>query len=199
MSSSPPRLILGSSSRYRRELLERLRIPFEVMKPSVDETAIVGESPQHTALRLAKEKAAAIAAGSAAALVIGSDQVASCDGIQIGKPGTHEFALAQLEFMQGKSVVFHTAICLHDTRTHDVQSALVATSVRFRQLSRQELEAYLFAERPYDCAGSAKSEGLGIVLLESIESTDPTALVGLPLITLVSMLRHAGIALFESS
>jgi len=192
---SPPRLILASSSPYRRELLERLRIPFDVAVPAIDETPHAGETPQATALRLAVAKARAVAAALAttdAALVIGSDQVATYDGLQIGKPGTHEKALAQLQAMRGREVLFHSALCLFDSRSGVAQTADVITRVRFRDLPDAMLQAYLHAETPYDVAGSAKSEGLGIALLEAIHSDDPTALVGLPLIALSGMLLTAG-------
>jgi septum formation protein len=194
----PPRLVLASSSRYRRELLERLRIPFDVVVPALDETPLAGETPETTALRLAEAKARAVAAGlpaGDAALVIGSDQVATYDGLQIGKPGSHEKALAQLQSMRGREVLFHSALCLFDTRSGAAQTLDVITTVRFRNLSDANLEAYLRAETPYDVAGSAKSEGLGIALLEAIESDDPTALIGLPLIALTSMLLTAGFPL----
>ncbi|WP_027214221.1 Maf-like protein [Burkholderia sp. WSM2232] len=192
---SPPRLILASSSPYRRELLERLRIPFDVAVPAIDETPHAGETPQATALRLAEAKARAVAvalAANDAALVIGSDQVATYDGLQIGKPGTHDKALAQLQAMRGREVLFHSALCLLDSRSGVAQSADVITRVRFRDLPDAMLQAYLLAETPYDVAGSAKSEGLGIALLEAIHSDDPTALVGLPLIALSGMLLTAG-------
>jgi septum formation protein len=196
-----PRLILASSSTYRRELLGRLRIPFEVKSPDIDETPLSAETPERTALRLACEKARAVAATAPGSLVIGSDQVAMLDGLQIGKPGTHENALRQLHMMCGREVVFHTALCLWDGRRmieDAAQAANIQTIVRFRDLPDAELDAYLRIERPYDCAGSAKNEGLGIALIESIESTDPTALTGLPLIALCSMLRMAGISFFNA-
>ena len=198
-SNCPPRLILASSSRYRRELLERLRIPFDVIVPAVDEAPLAAETPEATALRLAEAKARAVAAnlaGDARALVIGSDQVATYDGLQVGKPGTHENALAQLRAMRGREVRFHSALCLFDSGTAAAQTVDVITEVRFRVLPDADLEAYLRAETPYDVAGSAKSEGLGIALLEAIESDDPTALVGLPLIALSRMLLTAGYPLF---
>ncbi|SEB63834.1 septum formation protein [Burkholderia sp. WP9] len=194
----PPRLILASSSPYRRELLERLRVPFDVVVPAIDETPLAGETPEVTALRLAQAKARAVAGGlgaSEAALVIGSDQVATYDGLQIGKPGTHANALAQLQAMRGREVQFHSALCLFDTRSGTVQAADVITRVQFRDLPDTTLEAYLLAETPYDVAGSAKSEGLGIALLEAIHSDDPTALVGLPLIALSRMLLAVGFPL----
>ncbi|EHP42272.1 Maf-like protein [Cupriavidus basilensis OR16] len=195
--TSRPTLILGSSSRYRRELLERLRMPFEVAIPDIDETPQPGESPEDTALRLSHAKASAIAERHPGALVIGSDQVATLDGKQIGKPGSHEKALAQLQLMRGRTVTFHSALCLLDGRNGEAQLADIQTRATFRDLSDQELDAYLRIERPYDVAGSAKSEGLGIALLSHMESDDPTALVGLPLIALTSMLRQAGYPLFQ--
>ncbi|BAN23738.1 Maf-like protein [Caballeronia insecticola] len=191
----PPRLILASSSPYRRELLERLRVPFDVVTPAIDETPLASETPEATAVRLSIAKARAAAAriaDSAPLLVIGSDQVATFDGRQIGKPGTHENAIAQLQAMRGRSVDFHSALCLFDNRTDTVQSADIVTRVRFRNYSDAQIEFYLRAETPYDCAGSAKSEGLGIALLEAIEADDPTALIGLPLIALSGMLEKAG-------
>jgi len=187
-SASRPPLILASSSPYRRELLERLRLPFEIVVPNIDETPAPDESPDQTALRLARQKAEKIASGHPGALVIGSDQVATYDGLQIGKPGTHEKALAQLRAMRGREVLFHSALCLFDSRSAAAQTADVMTRVRFRDLPDAALDAYLRAETPYDVAGSAKSEGLGIALLEAIHSDDPTALVGLPLIALSRML-----------
>jgi len=192
-ASIQPRLILASSSRYRRELLERLAVPFTVISPDIDETPIDGETPEATAIRLSIAKARAVKADDA--LVIGSDQVATCDGRQIGKPGTHEAARAQLRSMSGKNVEFHSALCLYDTRSDLIQSVDVITRVQFRDLSDDEIESYLRAEQPYDVAGSAKSEGLGIILVDAIHSDDPTALVGLPLIALSNMLRVAGFPL----
>jgi len=189
-SSKNPPLILASTSVYRRELLERLRIPFEVVSPKVDETPLTSESTLDLALRLAHAKAAAVAKEHPNAWVIGSDQVADLCGAAIGKPGSFERALAQLQLMRGQTVTFHTALCL---MKGDTQTTLnIPTEVTFRKLSDDVLESYLLAEEPYDCAGSAKSEGLGISLLESIQSDDPTALVGLPLIALTSLLRDAG-------
>jgi septum formation protein len=199
-SSPRPRLILGSSSRYRKELLSRLQIPFEVIVPDIDETPHPGESPQATALRLALEKARTVALTAPNALVIGSDQVATLDGEQIGKPGNHQNALAQLQKMRGRRVIFHTALCLWDSRQSQAELAAqienVQTFVTFRDLPDAELDAYLRIEQPYDCAGSAKNEGLGIAILEKIESTDPTALTGLPLIALTGMLRRAALPFF---
>jgi septum formation protein len=199
-SSTLPRLILGSSSKYRKELLSRLRIPFDVMVPDIDETPYPAETPAATALRLAQAKAAAIASLAPEALIIGCDQVATLDGEQIGKPGSHDNALAQLRKMRGRRVVFHTALCLWDGRSsrtgQAVQLENVPTFVTFRTLPDDELDAYLRVEQPYDCAGSAKNEGLGIAVIEKIESSDPTALTGLPLIALTSMLRRAGMPFF---
>jgi septum formation protein len=195
------RLILASSSAYRRELLGRLQLPFESIAPDLDETPLPGEAPQATALRLACAKAHAVAATAPGALVIGSDQVATLDGEQIGKPGNHANALAQLQKMRGRQVVFHTALCLWDGRVADPARAAqvenVQTFVTFRDLSDAELDAYLRIEQPYDCAGSAKNEALGITILEKIESNDPTALTGLPLIALTTMLRRCGVAFFS--
>ncbi|SDY15501.1 septum formation protein [Collimonas sp. OK242] len=196
----PPRLILGSSSKYRKELLSRLQIPFEVVVPDIDETPHPGESPEATALRLALEKARTVALAAPNALVIGSDQVATLDGEQIGKPGNHENALAQLQKMRGRRVIFHTALCVWDSRQSQAEQAAqienIQTFVTFRDLPDAELDAYLRIEQPYDCAGSAKNEGLGIAILEKIESTDPTALTGLPLIALTGMLRRAAFPFF---
>ncbi|MEO7497152.1 MAG: Maf family nucleotide pyrophosphatase [Massilia sp.] len=198
--SPSPRLILASSSAYRRELLGRLGLPFEVMVPGIDETALAGEAPQETALRLARAKAAEVARQAPGSLVIGSDQVATLDGAQIGKPGSHAAALLQLQTMRGRRVVFHTALCLWDGRVADPEAAAqvanIQTFVTFRDLPDAELDAYLRIEQPYDCAGSAKNEGLGIAILEQIDSTDPTALTGLPLIALCGMLRRAGVGFF---
>lgn len=188
-SDTRPALILGSSSPYRRELLSRLRIPFEVATPDIDETPLAGERPAATALRLSRLKAEAIAALHAGALVIGSDQVCTLDDQQIGKPGTHAKALAQLQLMRGRTVTFHSALCLLDGRTGEAQIADIQTHATFRNLSDAELDAYLRLETPYDCAGSAKVEGLGIMLLERVESNDPTALIGLPLIALCDLFR----------
>ncbi|HSV53243.1 MAG TPA: Maf family nucleotide pyrophosphatase [Burkholderiaceae bacterium] len=191
-SSSRP-LILGSTSRYRRELLERLRIPFEVAAPDVDETPAPTEMPRDTALRLALAKARAVAAKFPAAVVIGSDQVADLQGEPLGKPGNHARATAQLRRMRGQTVVFQTALAVVCQESGFEQSDLAAVRVKFRDLSDAEIETYLLAETPYDCAGSAKSEGLGIALLESIDNDDPSALVGLPLIRTCRMIRAAGV------
>lgn len=188
-----PKLILGSTSRYRRELLQRLRLPFDVVSPQVDETPRDGETPAELAMRLAAAKAAAVAALHPQAVVIGSDQVAELDGTPIGKPGTHERAVAQLRAMRGRSVVFHTAVAVQHSASGYAGAALAPVKVRFRDLGDAEIEHYLRTEQPYDCAGSAKCETLGIALLAAIESDDPTALVGLPLIRTCALLREAGI------
>ncbi|WP_250465269.1 MULTISPECIES: Maf-like protein [unclassified Caballeronia] len=199
-SSSPTRrLVLASGSPYRRELLARLRIPFDVIVSGVDETPLAGESPEATAVRLSIAKARAAAVEAPGALVIGSDQVATFDGRQIGKPGTHDNAVAQLRAMRGRSVDFHSALCVFDSATENVQSADIVTRVQFRDYTDAEIEAYLRAETPYDCAGSAKSEGLGIALLDAIDSDDPTALIGLPLIALSKMLRAAAFPLLGAA
>lgn len=193
---SPQRpLVLGSTSPYRRELLQRLRLPFNVLSPDVDETPQPGEAPRQLALRLALAKARAVAAQQPQAVVIGSDQVADLAGEPLGKPGNHARATAQLRRMSGHSVVFQTAVAVVCQATGFEQVELAAVDVRFRSLNDGEIERYLRAEQPYDCAGSAKSEGLGISLLDAIDSDDPTALVGLPLIRTCRMLRAAGLVL----
>ncbi|WP_114661906.1 Maf family nucleotide pyrophosphatase [Polynucleobacter necessarius] len=192
-SSNNPPLILASTSVYRRELLTRLRIPFEVVSPKVDETPLTGETTLDLALRLANAKAAAVAKIHPDTWVIGSDQVADLCGAAIGKPGNFDRALAQLQLMRGQTITFHTALCLMKNDVHTTLS--IPTEVTFRKLSDDVLENYLRAEEPYDCAGSAKSEGLGISLLEAIKSDDPTALIGLPLIALTGLLRDAGFAI----
>lgn len=189
--TNPP-LVLASTSPYRRELLQRLDIPFEVAAPDIDETPLAGEGPADTALRLAQAKAMALATRYPGALIIGSDQVATLDNQQIGKPGTHERAVAQLQQMRGRTVVFHTALALYDSRNGTTQLADVQTDVRFRNVTDEFIDTYLRKEQPYNCAGSAKSEGLGIVLIESMRGSDPNALIGLPLIELISMLQNAG-------
>ena len=195
MSQSQPALILGSTSRYRRELLARLRVPFEVVSPNVDETPLMGEAPQALATRLALAKAKAVAALHPQAVVIGSDQVADLNGEPLGKPGTHERAVLQLQRMRGQTVVFQTAVSVVCLERQFEQTELAQIKVRFRDLSDADIEAYLRAEEPYDCAGSAKSEGLGIALLDAIDNDDPTALIGLPMIRTARMLRAAGIDL----
>lgn len=188
-----PSLILASTSRYRQELLQRLRLPFTTMAPLVDESPHADESPRQLACRLALEKATAIAIRHPGAMVIGADQVADLDGEAIGKPLSHPVAVRQLQRMRGRLVIFQTAVAVVCRAHGFVQTDLAPVRVRFRPLSDQEIESYLLAEQPYDCAGSAKSEGLGIALLESIENDDPTALIGLPLIRTSRLLRAAGI------
>ena len=190
---SKPTLILASTSRYRRELLQRLRLPFDVVSPEVDEGALPGEAPADLAMRLALAKAQAVAARHPDAVVIGSDQVADLDGRAIGKPGTHAKATEQLRQLRGHSVVFHTAVAVVRPATGHAQVEVASVRVLFRPLSDAEIEHYLKAEQPYDCAGSAKCETLGIALLDAIHSDDPTALVGLPLIRTNLMLRAAGL------
>jgi septum formation protein len=197
--SPPPRLILGSSSPYRQELLERLGLAFHVMRPEVDETPLPGEAPAELSLRLAMAKAHAVAAACSPEdiVVIGSDQVADLSGNPIGKPGHHQAAVHQLQSMRGQTVRFHTAVAVIRPHTGFAKVERVEVQVRFRSaeegLSDAALEAYLRAEKPYDCAGSAKSEGLGIALLQAIHSNDPTALIGLPLIRTCALLREAGL------
>lgn len=188
-----PVLILGSTSRYRRDLLTRLRMPFDVVAPQVDETPRSGEAPADLALRLALEKARDVARRHPDAAVIGSDQVADLDGEPIGKPGTHERAVEQLTRMSGRTLVFQTAVAVVRLATGFEACLLAPVRVTVRPLQRQEIERYLQLEQPYDCAGSAKSETLGIALLASIDSDDPTALVGLPLIRTCDLLRRCGL------
>ncbi|MFW6092786.1 MAG: Maf family protein [Pseudomonadota bacterium] len=185
-------LVLASGSRYRAELLSRLGLEFEIAPPAVDETAGAGEDPEALVLRLAHSKAAAAAEARPDALVIGSDQVAVCDGEILGKPGTRERACRQLAALSGCEVLFHTGLCVLDTARGKARSAVVSTPVRFRALEPAEIEHYVDREQPLDCAGAFKSEGLGIALFESIGGEDPTALIGLPLIELCRMLRESG-------
>ena len=190
-------LILGSTSPYRRELLERLRLPFEVQRPEVDETPLKGETPVALAQRLAMAKAQAVAQRFPQAIVIGSDQVADLNGEPLGKPGNHPNAVAQLQRMRGQTVVFQTAVAVVCQATGFAQCELSQVKVVFRDFSDESLQHYLHTEQPYDCAGSAKSEGLGIVLLERIDNQDPTALVGLPLLLTCRLLRAAGMPLYD--
>jgi septum formation protein len=194
---APPqrKIILGSTSRYRRELLERLRVPFDTERPNVDETPLPGEAPATLARRLALAKAREVSQRFPEAVVIGSDQVADLGGEPLGKPGTHDRAIAQLRRMRGQTVVFQTAVAVVCAATGFEQLDLAAVNVVFRDLDAQEIERYLRAEEPYDCAGSAKSEGLGIALLSRIDNDDPSALVGLPLIRTCHMLRAAGVSI----
>lgn len=187
------KLVLGSTSPYRREMLARLRLPFEVAPPDVDESPYPDEAPAQLARRLALAKAHSVAARFPDCVVIGSDQVADLDGQALGKPGNHRNALAQLQQMRGRSVIFQTAVAVVCQETGFEQLDLAPVKVQFRALTDAEIETYLLAEQPYDCAGSAKSEGLGIALLESIDNDDPTALVGLPLIRTCRMIRAAGV------
>lgn len=190
---NPRPLVLASTSRHRQALLARLGLPFKVEAPDVDETPLPGEAPAATACRLAQAKARAVAARHAGALVIGSDQVANAGGVAIGKPGDHACAVAQLAALSGRLVVFHTAVALVDAASGRCASRLVDVTTRFRRLSAAAIESYLRREQPYDCAGSVKSEGLGIALVESIRSDDPSALIGLPLIGVVDLLHAEGV------
>lgn len=197
MSSNNPRLILGSSSKYRQELLSRLHLPFTVASPHIDETPLSGEAPAETALRLSVEKARAIAQLHPDAVIIGADQVATVNGVQLGKAGNHANALKQLQMMRGQTVLFHSALCVFDARTGQFEARDVVTKATLRDVPDAQLSAYLHIEQPYDCAGSAKVEGLGITLLEKVESDDPTALIGLPLIALTDMLHALGITFYS--
>ena len=189
-----PKLILGSSSIYRQELLGRLKVPFEVSNPDVDEAPLDNESPDATAVRLAAEKTRAVARTHPGALIIGADQVATLDGVQLSKPLNRGNAIMQLRLVRGREVLFHSALSLLNDHTGNTQTQLVSSRVMFRQLTDQQIENYLDREQPYHCAGSAKLEGLGIALIEQIASNDPSALIGLPLIALVGMLAQEGIA-----
>lgn len=194
----PRQLVLGSTSRYRADLLDRLNIAFQVAAPDVDETPMPQEAPRALAERLALAKARAVAALVPQAVVIGSDQVADLNGQCLGKPGTHDNAVAQLRQMRGQTVVFQTAVAVVCLDSGFEQLSVATVRVKFRDLSDDEIENYLQIEKPYDCAGSAKSEGLGIALLDSIDSDDPTALIGLPLIRTCQMIRAAGIELLSA-
>jgi septum formation protein len=187
------KIILGSSSIYRKELLQRLQISFETANPQIDETPLLQESPQETAVRLAEAKARAVAKIYPQALIIGSDQVAVLGDVCLGKPLNHINATEQLRSVQGKEVIFYTALCLLNSATERLQAQVIPSYVKFRQLSDQQIEHYLRKEQPYHCAGSAKSEGLGIALIERITGDDPNALIGLPLIALIDMLIHEGV------
>jgi septum formation protein len=188
----PRRLVLASTSPYRRQLLERLHVPFEVANPRVDESARPGESPEALCLRLAIAKARAVAADFPDALIVGSDQVAELDGRALSKPGDHANAVAQLRAMRGRSIRFLTAVAVHDAATGRTLSRAVPTEVAFRDYTDAAIERYLAIDRPYDCAGSAKSESLGIALIRSLHGDDPNALIGLPLIALVDLLDAHG-------
>jgi septum formation protein len=192
-ASQSKKLILASTSRYRKELLGRLGLAFETISPEVDEAPLPKETPELMAIRLAQAKALAVSLSNPSAYVIGSDQVVDLNGVAMGKPGDHANAMAQLQKLRGQTVKFHTAICL--AHAGSAKTMNVITEVKFRQLEDAVLEAYLLAETPYDCAGSAKSEGLGICLLEYVRSDDSTALIGLPLITVCMLLRDAGFSI----
>lgn len=194
-----PTIVLASTSRYRRELLERLRLAFDVEAPHVDESPLEGEAPRATALRLAIAKSQEVQSRRPGAVVIGSDQVAEIDGAALGKPMTHSAALVQLERMQGKTVIFHTALAVAGPGRDALQVESVPTTVLMRTLPRAALDHYLRLDEPYDCAGAAKIESLGIALVASVESADPTALIGLPLIRLTAMLANAGIGVLSPS
>lgn len=183
-------LILASSSPYRQELLARLRLSFEAISPEIDETPLADEQPQETALRLAQLKAKKIAQAHPSALIIGCDQVATLDGKQLGKPMTHDNAVKQLQYQRGRRVTFHSALCLYNAATNHMQAEVVPYDVEFRNITDAQIENYLRIEEPYNCAGSAKSEGLGIALIASMTGSDPNALIGLPLIRLISMLQN---------
>ena len=187
-------LILASSSKFRRELLRKLDIPFNSISPKIDEAPLADEKPHETALRLSQEKAKKIGKKHPHALIIGCDQVATLDGTQLGKPMNHQNATKQLQMMRGREVTFHSALCLYNPVTENMQSEVVPYIVRFRQLTDAQIENYLTKEQPYDCAGSAKSESLGIALIDRMIGEDPNALVGLPLIKLVTMLQNEGVA-----
>ena len=187
-----PQIVLASTSKYRRELLARLGLAFEVAAPGVDESPLTGEAPQETASRLAEAKARAVAERFPQAIIIGSDQVAVLDGLPLGKPGNHANAVRQLKAMRGKEVVFHTALCLYHPPSGRTQARVVPYFVRFRDYSDAQIERYLEREQPYDCAGSARCEGLGIVLIAEMRGEDPNALIGLPLIALTEMLAEQG-------
>lgn len=186
------KLILASSSVYRRELLSRLQIPFTCISPEIDETPLANELPQETALRLAQEKARKVGAQHHDALIIGCDQVATLDNQQLGKPLNHENATRQLRLMRGRQVIFHSALCLLNSQTQHMQAEVVPYVVQFRNLTDAQIENYLCKEQPYHCAGSAKSEGLGIAIIEKMTGEDPNALIGLPLIALINMLNKEG-------
>jgi septum formation protein len=187
-------LILAYSSPYRRELLTHLQIPFTCISPDVDETPLPYELPQDTALRLAQVKAKKVGASNSDALIIGCDQVATLDNQQLGKPLTHENATRQLRLMRGREVTFHSALCLYNATTQNMQAEVVPYVVKFRNLTDIQIESYLSKEQPYHCAGSAKSEGLGIAIIDKMTGDDPNALIGLPLIALVTMLQNEGLA-----
>ena len=189
-------LVLASTSIYRHELLKRLQLPFETAAPNIDETPLPNESARATSVRLAQEKARAVAVNYPNALIIGSDQVASLEGVQLGKPLTHDNAVKQLRAMRGKTTHFYTALSLFNSKTNKIQTDVAENHVTLRNLSDIEIENYLLKEQPYHCAGSAKSEGLGIALMSQMTGNDPNALVGLPLILLINMLHHENVRIF---
>jgi septum formation protein len=186
-------LILASSSPYRKELLQRLLLDFEVFSPDIDESQLADEHPEQTALRLAQLKAKKIAETHPEAIIIGCDQVATLDGTQLGKPGNHQNAIKQLRMIRGKQVTFHSALCLYNAQTKHMQADVIPYVVEFRNLSDTQIDRYLSIEKPYNCAGSAKSEGLGIALISAMHGEDPNALIGLPLIKLITMLTAENI------
>lgn len=192
MAATSRTLILASTSPYRRELLAKLQVAFEVAAPEVDETPLADEAPAATALRLSTLKAQAVADRFPHALIIGSDQVATLNGLHIGKPGTHDHAVAQLRLMRGNQVIFYTALSLYNSANGRLQACVVPTTVHIRPLTDEQIEQYLRKDQPYNCAGSARSEGLGIAIMEKMEGTDPNALIGLPLIALTQMLMQEG-------
>ncbi len=193
LQPQPLQLVLASTSPYRRELLQRLQVPFEVAAPEVNETPLPHETPAATALRLAQLKARAVNTAYPNALIIGSDQVATVDGLQIGKPGTHQRAAEQLRLMAGKCVTFHTALALYNSASGSMQTTCVPTTVQLRPLSEAQIESYLRKDQPYNCAGSARVETLGIAVISKLQSDDPNALIGLPLIALTQMLANEGL------
>lgn len=195
LNSQP--IVLASTSVYRSELLERLKIPFTTAAPEIDETPLPNESALQTSARLSREKAAAVAANHPDCLIIGSDQVALLDGEQLGKPLTHDNAVRQLQAMRSKTVTFYTALTLLNARNGQIQTEVAENRVSFRNYSDEEIESYLLKEQPYNCAGSAKSEGLGIALISRMEGDDPNALIGLPLISLISMLDNQGVCILS--
>jgi septum formation protein len=198
MENKPP-LVLASTSVYREALLSRLALPFTTAAPGIDETALPGESPAATARRLAEAKARAVAANHPRALVLGSDQVADLDGVAIGKPVDHADAVRQLTLISGRSVVFHTGVALVNAASGRTHVRIVDVTTKFRPLTRAAIEQYLHRDRPYDCAASIKAETLGIAVVEAIRSDDPTALIGLPLITVVDLLRIEGLDVLGSA
>jgi septum formation protein len=192
MTTTSLPLVLASTSPYRRQLLQRLRVPFEVTSPDIDETALPNESAHDAALRLSALKARAVAERFPNALIIGSDQIASLNGQHLGKPGNHAAATAQLRLMRGQEMVFHTGLSLYNSQRQRLHTQVVLTRVRIRMLTDQQIENYLLLDQPYDCAGSARSEGLGIAIMDTLSGDDPTALIGLPLIALTQMLSNEG-------